>query len=699
MLSPAQYCRRVDWLARLQTGRRSGAVLLIVTFAMLGALFALLPKSMPDAVPPQGGPPAAESTKVAALLKEFPDADQTVALLVFATSDGAQRQVLTGPQRAAVDQRATALAGYSTVPAAVRPRFSTDGTTALITVPVRAQSGTTAIVAQADSLRQIARQGLPGGMRAWLTGPVGFQGDTITAFAGADVRLLLITASVVAVLLIVTYRSPVLWTVPLAVVAVADGLARFVVAATADADGLPVDPSILGILSVLVFGAGTNYALLLIARYREELLVERDTRRAMRTAVVTAGPAIIASAGTVALSLLMLLFATLVGNGALGAACSIGIAIALLLVLGVLPAALVLCGRKVFWPFIPRYVEPENRGEGGHPIWGRIGSAVQRRPWWIGTAAVLLIVVLSAGLTGVKIGLSQTDQFVGNPESVRAQHLLAETFPADSRGQLVVLARDADASTASRIAASVNGVTSVRVAGTAHGWTKIDVIPAGAPQSDAAFATVKALRTALASGGALVGGADAAALDQHEAAARDRLVIIPLILAVVAVVLLVLLRSLVAPLCLIGTVIATYVASLGAGNWLFHHVFGFEAFDTQVLLYAFLFLVALGVDYNIFLATRAREQRLHLGAREAMRYALTRTGGVITSAGILLAAVFVVLGVLPVVALAQIGTIVCIGVLLDTLVVRTLLVPALASVLGERFWWPAARAATRSTSH
>ncbi len=694
----------MDWLARVQTARRGGAALLIGAFAILGALFALLPKSMPDAVPPQGAPPAAESTKVAGLLKEFPDADQTAALVVFATSDGAQREVLTDPQRAAIDQRARALAGYSTAPQAVRPVFSKDGTAALITAPMRAQSGTTAIVAQADSLRRTAGQGLPGGMRAWLTGPVGFQSDTIKAFAGADVRLLLTTASVVAVLLIVTYRSPVLWMVPLAVVGTADGLARFVVAALADAYGLPVDASILGILSVLVFGAGTNYALLLIARYREELLAERDTRRAMRTAVAAAGPAIFASAGTVALSLLMLLFATLAGNRALGAACAVGIAIAVVLVLGVLPAALVVCGRKVFWPFIPRYVEPEDRGEGGHAIWGRIGSAVQRRPWWIGGAAMLLILVLSAGLSGASIGLSQTDQFVGNPESVRAQHLLADAFPADSGPRLVVLARDAEVNDAVSIAKSVNGVTAARVAGNANGWTKIDVTSAGTPQSDAAFATVKALRAAYASRGvdagrALVGGPDAAALDQHDAAARDRVVIIPLILAVVAGVLLVLLRSLVAPLCLIVTVIATYVASLGSGNWLFHHVFGFEAFDTQVLLYAFLFLVALGVDYNIFLATRAREQRLDLGAREAMRYALTRTGGVITSAGILLAAVFVVLGVLPVVALAQIGTIVCIGVLLDTLVVRTLLVPALASVLGERFWWPAARAATRSTSH
>ncbi len=684
------------WLARLQTGRRSGTVLMLTALIGLGVLFALLPKSMPDNAPSQDAPPSAESARAAALLRSFPNADQTAALIVFATAEDFQRSVLTSTQRAAVGERRAALARLSVAPWAVRPRFSQDGTAALITVPVTISTGTEAIGGQADALRATARQGLPEGLHAWLTGPVGFQADTVTSFAGANVRLLVITASVVAVLLIVTYRSPLLWMVPLAVVAAADGLARFVVTALADDWGLPIDASILGILSVLVFGAGTNYALLLIARYREQLLVEHDPRRAMQTAVVSAGPAVVASAGTVVLSLLMLLFATLAGNRALGAACATGIAIALVLVLGVVPAALVVCGRRVFWPFIPRCVDPDLGSREPHSMWGRVGDAVQCRPWAISAAALTLLIVLGSGLVGARIGLSQIDQLLGNPESVRAQRLVAQTFPGGAQPQVVVLARDDIALPATRLAQTVPTVTGTHVTGTAQGWTKIVVTTSNSPQSSAAFTVVNALRAQyVAQGGALgqslVGGSDATALDQHQAAARDRAVVIPLILIVVAAVLLVLLRSVIAPICLIITVVATYVASLGAGNFLFHNVFHFAAFDTSVLLYAFLFLVALGVDYNIFLTTRARESRNELGAREAMRYALIRTGGVITSAGILLAAVFVVLGVLPVVALAQIGTIVCIGVLLDTLVVRTLMVPALAQVLGERFWWPAMR--------
>jgi RND superfamily putative drug exporter len=684
------------WLARVQTGRRSGIVLLLTALIGLGGLFALLPTSMPDTVPSQDAPPSTESARAAALLRTFPNADQTAALIVFATTEDSRRSVLTSAQRAAVGERGPALAKRSVAPWAVRPRFSRDGTAALITVPVTISKGAEAIAAQADALRATARQGLPDGLHAWLTGPVGFQADTATSFAGANVRLLIITASVVAVLLIVTYRSPLLWMVPLAVVAAADGLARFVVTALADDWGLPIDASILGILSVLVIGAGTNYALLLIARYREQLLVEPDPPRAMRTAVVSAGPAVVASAATVVLSLLMLLFASLAGNRALGAACATGIAIALVLVLGLLPAALVVCGRGVFWPFVPRCVDPDLRGREPHSIWGRIGDAVQRRPWTISAAAIALLVVLSSGLVGARIGLSQIDQLLGNPESVRAQRFVAPTFPGGTQPQVVVLAPDDVAAPATRLAQTVPAVTGAHVTGGAQGWAKIVVTTANSPQSGAAFATVKALRAQYVGRGgdlrrSLVGGLDATALDQHQAAARDRAVVIPLILIVVAAVLLVLLRSVIATLCLIITVVATYVASLGAGNFLFHNVFHFAAFDTGVLLYAFLFLVALGVDYNIFLTTRAREARNELGAREAMRYALTRTGGVITSAGILLAAVFVVLGVLPVVALAQIGTIVCIGVLLDTLVVRTLLVPALAQVLGERFWWPAMR--------
>ena len=413
----------------------------------------------------------------------------------------------------------------------------------------------------------------------------------------------------------------------------------------------------------------------------------------MRTAVTSAGPAILASGSTVILSLLTLLLAQLSGNRALGIACAIGIAIALAFALFVLPAALVVFGRGLFWPFVPRFHSAAEQAAERPTIWSRIGGAVARRPVIVALSALAVVGILSTGLVGAKIGLSQIDQLIGNPESVQGERLLSETFPGGFGSQTTVLARDAAADEAMTIAEDTKGVTAVRVGARSDGRTELQLTLSGEPQSQRNFDTITALRESYAShGGAvdetLVGGPDATALDVDTAAAEDRALLIPLILAVVFVVLVVLLRALVAPLLLIASVVATFFAALGAGNWLFQNVFGFAAFDTSVVLYSFLFLVALGVDYNIFLSTRAREERALLGARGGMLEALTRTGGVITSAGVLLAAVFVVLGVLPVVALAQIGTIVCIGVLLDTLVVRTLLVPALAFLLGESFWWP-----------
>ncbi|TPW77774.1 MMPL family transporter [Schumannella soli] len=732
-------------LARLQTGKVSSVIVLVVSLVVLGALFGLLPKSSGETAPSMAAPDSAESSKVTALLKKFPDADRSTALIVFAhgsapklrgdptTADLQVWPELTAAEQTAIADRAAALAEKSPTPQAVRPQLSDDGSAALIVVPVDGESTTDGVVDQAAELRSIARADLPDGLRVWLTGPVGFQADTANSFAGADLRLLLITAAVVALLLIITYRSPVLWLVPLIVVALGDGLARFVVAAVAAQFDIPVDASILGILSVLVFGAGTNYALLLIARYREELLVEPDPRAAMRTAVTSAGPAILASGSTVALSLLMLLFASLAGNRALGIACAIGIAIALAMTLLVLPAALVVCRRGLFWPFIPRVAPqragaepaeatsasakadaaasrpdtgpastpaPPARADAGHTVWARIGRAVAHRPAVIGGVAVLLVAFLALGLLGSRIGLTQTGKLIGDPESVQGERMLSVAFDQGG-GQATVLAKTAVAAEAAELATGVDGVESARPGDSAVGYTRIDVTLAGDPQSAEVFDGIRALRSTYADADGqlrdtLVGGIDANALDQETAAADDRALIIPLILAVVFLILLLLLRSLVAPIILILSVVATYLASLGAGNWLFQHVLGFPAFDTSVVLYSFLFLVALGVDYNIFLSTRAREERVHLGAREGMREALTRTGGVITSAGILLAAVFVVLGVLPVVALAQIGTIVCIGVLLDTLVVRTLLVPAIAFLLGERFWWPSHRHAHRA---
>ena len=680
-------------LARLVSGRRSSWAVLGGTLVVVALLFALLPSDDDDAFPASGLPDTSQSAQVQALLDDFPSADATAGVLVWSRG-GAE---LSADDLASISSRSEALAALSTTPEAVRPQVSDDGAAALVAVPLSAADVDTDLDGVATSLRDAASAGLPDGLTAALTGPVGFQDDVSNAFAGADLRLLLVTVLVVAVLLIVTYRSPVLWIVPLVVVGVADGLARVVVSALASAADVPVDASISGIHSVLVFGAGTNYALLLVARYREELLHVDDRHVAMRTAVRSAGPAIAASGGTVALSLATLLLASLAGNRALGFACAIGVVIAIASALVVLPAALVVCGRGLFWPFVPR-ASSSSPGPHGHAArrpgaWERLGRGVQRRPARVAVAAAAGVGVLCLGLGGYAVGLSQTDQLLGDPESVTAQAVIDESFSAGLTSTTTVLVPDTATADAVSVAEGVDGVASATAGEQADGLTRVDVQLDAEPESDAASTAVQALRDAYAGAGgavsdALVGGGDATAYDERTAAAADLRLIAPIILAIVFAILALLLRSLVAPVLLIASVLATFAASLGASTWLFRHVLGFDALDTSVTLYAFLFLVALGVDYNIFLTTRAREERLRHGTREGMVRALSSTGGVITSAGVLLAAVFAVLGVLPVVALTQVGVVVCIGVLLDTLVVRTVLVPALVFVVGDAFWWP-----------
>ncbi|WP_209560211.1 MMPL family transporter [Frigoribacterium sp. PvP032] len=705
-------------LARLVSGHRTAWAVLGGTLVVVALLLALLPSGDDEAFPPSGLPDSSEAAQVTALLDEFPSADATVGILVWSRG-GAQ---LSSADLAAVDTAASALAEQSTTPQAVRPQLSDDGSAALVAVPLSAADVEADVSGTATSLREAASAGLPDGLSAYLTGPVGFQDDVSNAFAGADFRLLLVTVVVVAVLLIVTYRSPVLWIVPLVVVGVADFLAGRVVAALAEPFGVTVDASISGILSVLVFGAGTNYALLLVARYREELLSRPDRHEAMRTAVRSAGPAIAASGGTVALSLATLLLAELSGNRALGFACAIGVVVAIAFALVVLPAALVVCGRGLFWPFVPRASSSSSSsafsssssassasasasssigtdtGDAGHArprqgFWERLGRGVQRRPGRVAVAAVAGIGVLCLGLGGYAVGLSQTDQLLGDPDSVTAQRIVDDSFSAGLTSQTIVLAPTTAAADVVRVAEGVDGVASAAAGEQADGLTRVDVQLDAEPESDEASTTVQALRDALHDDGgavadALVGGTDATAYDERTAASHDLGLIAPVILAIVFAILAVLLRSLVAPVLLIASVLATFAASLGAATWLFTHLLGFPALDTSVTLYAFLFLVALGVDYNIFLTTRAKEERLRHGTREGMVRALSSTGAVITSAGVLLAAVFAVLGVLPVVALTQVGVIVCIGVLLDTLVVRTVLVPALVFLTGDAFWWP-----------
>jgi RND superfamily putative drug exporter len=452
--------------------------------------------------------------------------------------------------------------------------------------------------------------------------------------------------------------------------------------------GVTADGSITGILSVLVFGAGTNYALLLIARYREELLLHEDRHVAMNKALRGVTPAILASGGTVALALLTLLFAELGGNRTLGLVIAGGIVMAMFAALVVLPAAIVVFGRGLFWPFIPKF-GGVNKSEKG--LWAKLGRGVSKRPVLVSIAGFVILAILSFGATGIKVGLSSTDQFRVAPEAAVGQDVLAENFPAGETSPAIVIVNNGYEDEVAAAAKSVSGVSEVTIGDSNSEITKIDVVLDAESQSEAAYTIIRDLRTelrAIDGAGALVGGLDAQRLDVKDTYASDQLTVIPLILLLVFLVLVLLLRSLVAPILLLLTVVASFFSAIGAAWLLFVNVFGLPGLDLSVFLFSFLFLVALGIDYNIFLVTRAKEEAEKVGLKEGMIKALASTGGVITSAGILLAAVFAVLGVLPLIALYQIGIIVGIGVLLDTLLVRTVIVPSLAFITGKYFWWP-----------
>jgi putative drug exporter of the RND superfamily len=663
------------------TSARTAWIVLLLAVLGGGALLASTPSGSEEA-PRTGLGEDVESSRAAELADRLQTENATSAIVVFEADDEFDTATL-----AELEDRAADLAELSSADALPPLQVAPDGNVAFLIVPLDPIDDVEEQAARADELRSAAGDGLDG-VRVYLTGPEGFEVDIAAVFEGADFTLLLVTVIIVTVLLLITYRSPTLWIVPLAVIGFADAVAGAAARRVAAALDVTLDASITGILSVLVFGAGTNYALLLIARYRDELRHVEDRREAMRRALRGAGPAILASGGTVVLALLTLAFAQLGGTRALGIACAVGVLIAMVFALLVLPAALVSFGRWLFWPYVPKVgsVDTAERSP-----WARLGRGVRRRPATVAVLGVAVLGILASGALSLQTGLSQSDQFLQRPDAVTGQQVLADAFGIENGTPTVVLLPDDDADDAVTRLEAIDGVDSALPGASEGGTTRIDVTLSEPAESDAAFALVEEIRLALddvGDGSALVGGADAEALDATSAAAADRALLIPLILGVVLLVLIVLLRALVAPLLLLATVVASFAASLGASWYLFQNVFGFPALDEQVVLLSFLFLVALGVDYNIFLVTRAQEEGRTLGVRDGMVRALASTGGVITSAGILLAAVFAVLGVLPLIALTQIGIIVCVGVLLDTLLVRTILVPALAFLFGENFWWP-----------
>lgn len=685
------------------TGRKTAWATLLIGLIFAVLAFGPLAAKTAETVPGVGLPADTESVIVDEKLATLPGSDSTAAVIVYASESeftDTQATWLQGefdpiaqlPTGGANDKFAefsnVDLNGSKFVPPA---SISDDKTTAVITVPMEKTEATEEITSRIESIREIAKEGMPSGLEVYVTGPEGFSADLSGVFAGADFTLLLSTVIIVAVLLLVTYRSPILWIIPLLVVGTADGMAGQLARQVAGLFGITPDGSVTGILAVLVFGAGTNYALLLIARYREELLKFQDRHQAMAVALRGAGPAIIASGSTVVLALLALTLADLAGTRALGIVCATGIVIAMISALTVLPAALVVFGRGIFWPFVPKF-GGINKSESG--LWAKLGQGVSRKPVAVSVIGVIILGALATGASSIQVGLASTERFLQQPEAVVGQQVLAEAFPAGATSPTIIVANNAQMNEVKEIAEKVPGVDSVLVGTKNDEFTKLEVILEGEGQSEEAYSTIRALRVAVddASGAdALVGGLDAQSMDVKDAYTRDQLIVIPLILLLVFVVLVLLLRALVAPVLLLLTVVASFFASMGAGWWIFTNLLGFPALDLSVFLFSFLFLVALGVDFNIFLVTRAKEEAEKLGTKQGMIKALSATGGVITSAGILLAAVFAVLGVLPLVALAQIGVIVCIGVLLDTLLVRTVIVPALAFMTGKTFWWPAKR--------
>lgn len=697
-------------LGALATPRTKWATV-VLALLVSGAAFAFAGEPAPVSTTAASLPASAEAARAAVLRDGLPSSGVSPAVVVY-TRDGASFDA--GALRAVEQSRDRGTAAVSAwAPASqdagsgsggsggspaqgaaagaggIPPLVSDDGSTALVIVPLRADLADDDVSKAVAALRQGVNTGLPEGISATVTGGPAFSADIGAVFDGADIRLLGSTAAVVAILLLLTYRSPWLWLVPLTVVGTGDQVASKAIAFLSRTTELRADGAVTGITSVLVFGAGTNYALLLIARYREELRRTEDRHEAIRAALHSAAPAILASGGTVVLALLSLGLADDPFAQSLGYAGATGIAIALAYALLFLPAALVLFGRRLFWPFVPRIgtLDPSHAG-----AWRRIGEAVTRRPLLVGLGSVVVLAVLALGGTGLSVGQSPQEQFLDKPEAVVGQEQLARAFPAGTSDPAVVVADRASTDAVTSAAKLVPGVQTVRTAGSDARLVQLDVVLTADPGTPAAFDQVRALRKAVHAvpgANAVVGGSDAESLDARTTAERDRLLLFPLILGIVLVVLLVLLRSVVAALVLVTTVVATYVASMGASWFAFQHLLGFPPLDVSTPLLAFLFLVALGVDYNIFLATRAREEASGgAPARESIVTALAVTGGVITSAGILLAAVFAVLGVLPLVQLAQIGVIVGFGVLLDTLLVRSVLVPAVVSLLGEGFWWP-----------
>jgi putative drug exporter of the RND superfamily len=639
-------------------------------------------------------PGTAESVKALKAIERFPGGELAPAVIVYERPSGltdADKQRIESTV-AKLNQDRLPLVGE-----AQPPQYSPNGRAAIIVQAVEPGDGQAKLFEQAAQSIRARAGSSSGGLEVKLTGAAGFSLDAIKVFGNINGSLLLVAALIVLVLLIVIYRSPIFWVIPFFTVLLAEGAARGVGYLLAEA-GVTINGQSGGILPVLVFGAGTDYALLLVSRYREELRRHEDKHEAMTIALRSAGPAILASGLTVIAALLCLSIAEVNGTAGLGPIGAMGVALAMISMLTLLPSALVICGPRWFWPRVPHL------GEAGvdetHGFWRGVGDrlAVRPRAVWVTGSVVLLI--LAANLLNLDTGLTSGNSFRGEVDSVQGQRILARNFPAGASAptDVIVPDRGRAQAVADALAARKDFVSSVSDPVEGPPGARLQVVLRDEPYSTEAFAHVPELRRIAKQAGGestLVGGPTAQEYDLRQSAARDNRVILPLTLVVVFIILAILLRALLAPLLLVLSVILSFGAALGTGVFFSEQVFGFPGVDPALPLLCFVFLVALGIDYNIFLMARVREEVHRHGTREGTLRGLAVTGAVITGAGIVLAGTFGALAVLPLVVLTEIGFIVAFGVLLDTFVVRSVIVPALVIDIGRKVWWPSKLAKER----
>ncbi|WP_133831913.1 efflux RND transporter permease subunit [Arthrobacter sp. AG258] len=652
-------------------------------------------------------PASAEATEAQDWQAKFRDSDEVPGIIVIENT-----AAFTPAQLGELATLKTSLEGLKLGSAVIGPIPSKDAKAVQFVVPI---GSSTELKDAVKELRDTVSAAAPQGTQTFVTGPAGLAADLAAAFGGIDGILLLVALSAVFVILLIVYRSLLLPIMVLLTSVFALCAAILLVFGMAKAGWIQLNGQSQGILSILVIGAATDYALLFVARFREALTHTTNRTAAVLTAWKASFEPILASGATVIIALLCLLFSDLNSNKALGPVAAAGILCALFAALTLLPALMALLGRAAFWPFRPKLVPADQREpelvtglEGQKGLWRATGSLVSRRPRTVWVASVLLLLVAAGGLLQLKAnGVPQTDVILTASNAVDGQDALARHFDAGSGSPAVVVADQAKAAEVlDRVKADdgvgeayLLGPGSVPITGAPGAPNTPDVrdgkVLINATLNDAADSlqaeeTIKALRSEVKAvdPGALVGGVTATALDTNTTAQHDLVVIIPVVLVVILFILMLLLRSIVAPVLLVLSVVLSYAAALGVSAFVFNNIFGFPGADATVPLFGFVFLVALGVDYNIFLMSRVREESLKHGTRPGILRGLSVTGGVITSAGVVLAATFAALGVIPIMFLVQLAFIVAFGVLLDTVLVRSLLVPALAYDIGPKIWWP-----------